>query len=275
MTSTRVWAVFAFLGALIAIGGLVVYLPTSGKAHEGHTPAEILKRNGYLEIRPAMQLNGPGTIVTVEQKTDDFVMLHPTCKMDATELTALWQSSSSVDTDVANELSGEFELGVNLLKRVGLDVGGHAIREIDIKYERTKVIVLTDEERFGLGNKYLKDNCLQAVKQITSEKKCVTQPISAMQADVSYRIKFSNDIAASEKARILEKTKVLGDVSGGLAAEQRMDSTDAIIGKGLFVGLKLDAGCIVPNDGKHDSDADAKTVENLPATKNGTTYVKR
>ncbi len=273
---TRVRAVLLLAGTLILVGGVAVYLRATQKPNEGHTPAEVLKRNGYLEIRPAMKLNGPGTIVTVEQKTDDFVMLHPTCKMDAAELSALWQSSPSVDTAVANELSGEFELSANLLERLGLNLGGHAIREINIKFENTRVVFLTDEERFGLSSKYLRDNCLLAVTQIASiDKKCVTQPISAIQADVSYRIKFSNNVAASEKAKILAKTKVIGEVSGSSAANERADSTDAIIGKELFVGLKLNAGCIVPNDGMHDSDVDAKSIENLPTNKIGTVYVKR
>ena len=148
MTSTRIRAIFVLVGALIAVTGIAVYLTASNNTrHEfGRTPAEILKRNGYLEIRPATQLSGPGSIVTIDSKTENFVMLHPTCKMDTTELSTLWQSSPSVDTNVANELSGEFELGANLLEHVGLNVGGHAIREIDIKFENTKVVVLTDED---------------------------------------------------------------------------------------------------------------------------------
>jgi hypothetical protein len=268
MTSTRIRAIFVLVGALIAVTGIAVYLTASNNMrHEfGRTPAEILKRNGYLEIRPATQLSGPGSIVTIDSKTENFVMLHPTCKMDTTELSTLWQSSPSVDTDVANELSGEFELGANLLEHVGLNVGGHAIREIDIKFENTKVVGLTDEDRFGLGNKYLKNDCLQAVMRINSvDKKCVTQPISAMQADVRYSIKFSDNIAASDKA------KILGEVSAGVATDERAASSDTIVGKGLFVGLKLDTWCIVPNDGQHDGDG--KTVENLPTRK--VQFVKR
>jgi hypothetical protein len=271
MTSTRVWAIFALVGALIAVAGVAGYL-TAFKERQGfgRTAAEILRRNGYLLIRPATQLNGPGSIVTIESKTENFVELHPTCKMDAVEVTALWQSSPSVDTEFANELSAEFELGATLRELVGLNVGGQAVREINVKFENTRVVVLTDEERFGLSDKYMKNNCLHAVAHIASlGKGCVTQTISAMQADVRYRIKFSKNVSASEKA------KILGEVSGALIEDGHSDSSDTIVGKGLFVGLKLDAGCIVPNDGKHDSDADAKSIESLPTTINGTHYVKR
>jgi hypothetical protein len=61
----------------------------------GATPAEVLNRNGYLEIRPATNFGGPGTIVTVDLKTDNFVMMHPTCNMDGTEVSSLWQILSA------------------------------------------------------------------------------------------------------------------------------------------------------------------------------------
>ena len=77
-----------------------------------------------------------------------------------------------------------------------------------------------------------------------------------MQADVNYRVKFSDNIAAGDKA------KVLGKVSGALATDGRTDTSDNIIGKALFVGLKLDTWCIVPNDGQPE-----KSIASLPVTK--------
>ena len=77
-----------------------------------------------------------------------------------------------------------------------------------------------------------------------------------MQADVSYRIKFSNKIAASDK----EKT--LDEVSGVVATDGRRDSNDSTVSKGLFVSLKPDAWCIVPNDGH----TVGTSVASLPAT---------
>jgi hypothetical protein len=75
-----------------------------------------------------------------------------------------------------------------------------------------------------------------------------------MQADINYHVKFSDKINASDKEKILSK------VSGALATDGRTDTSDSIIGKSLFVGMKLDgAWCIVPNNGEPE-----KSVAGLP-----------
>jgi hypothetical protein len=252
------WAIYLSAGAFVVVATVAAYnlfFPINKPHGFGNTPAEVLNRNGYLEIRPATNFGGPGTIVTIDLKTDNFVMMHPTCNMDWTEVSSLWQSSPSVDTNIASELSGEFKLGLDMLKQAGLDVGGNVINEIDMTFTNTRVLVLSDESRFGLEAKYLKGDCLHAVLRITEvDKKCVTQPISAMQADINYHVNFSDKIDASDKAKILSK------VSGALTTDGRTDTSDSIIGKALFVGMKLDgAWCIVPNNGEPE-----KSVESLP-----------
>jgi hypothetical protein len=251
-------AIYFSVGAFAVVAAAAAYNLSSPfkKQHGfGDSPAEVLNRNGYLEIRPATNFGGPGTIVTVDLKTDNFVMMHPTCNMDGTEVSSLWQSSPSVDTNIASELSGEFKLGLAMLKRAGLDVGANVINEIDMTFTNTRILVLSDESRFGLEAKYLKGDCLHAVLRITEvDKKCVTQPISAMQADINYHVKFSDKIDGNEKAKLLSK------VSGALTTDGHTDTSDSIIGKGLFVGMKLDgAWCIVPNNGEPE-----KSVESLP-----------
>jgi hypothetical protein len=75
-----------------------------------------------------------------------------------------------------------------------------------------------------------------------------------MQADINYHVKFSDKVDASDKEKLLSK------VSGALATDGRTDTSDSIIGKGLFVGMKLDgAWCIVPNNGDPE-----KSVAGLP-----------
>jgi hypothetical protein len=257
MVSKRNSAIQLSAGASIVVATVAafnLFAPLNKPPGLGETPAEVLNRNGYLEIRPATKLGGPGMIVTVDLRTDSFVMIHPTCNMDSSEVSMLWQSSPSVDTDIASELRGEFKLGTEMLKHVGLEVGSNVISEIDMTFENTKVIVLTDEARFGLEAKYLKGDCLNAVLRVTSvNKQCVTQPIAALQADIHYHVKFSDKIDASEKA------KVINTVSGALAADGRADMSDNIIGKALFVGLQLDSWCIIPNNGTPE-----RSIADLP-----------
>jgi hypothetical protein len=250
MADQRKWAIYfsaAAFAFVCAIAGYNLFRPSPNS-----TLADALKRSGYLEIRPAANLDGPGMIVTVDSKTEDAVMLHPTCNMDLTEVSNLWQSSPSVDTNTARALSGEFKLGAEVLEAAGLNAG--TADEIDVSLDNTKVLVLSDESRFGLEAKYLKGECLEAVKAtISHNKKCVTQPISALQADVNYSVKFSSNVAANDKAKIIDK------LSATLSTDGHKDGSDTIKGKGLFVGLKLDTWCIVPDNGQPE-----KSVASVP-----------
>jgi hypothetical protein len=239
---------YLLVGGLTIVAGIGIYFVASAwdrPQRVGETPSDILRRSGYLEIRPATDVGGPGTLITIDVKTNDYVMLHPTCNMDWREVSGLWQTSPTSDTEIAHQLEGEFKLGAEALRNAGFDLSANAVRALHIKFQNTKVVWLSDETRMDLGSRYLKDNCLKAVVQVSSkDKKCVTQPISAMQADVAYRVEFSDGVAASEKA------KVLGGVSGTLTGSGAATGNDSIVGKNLFVGLKLNGWCIVPNDGQ-------------------------
>ena len=237
----------AALDAAIAAGVGIFFVVSAVESPKpaGETPSDILRRSGYLEIRPAADVGGPGTLITIDVKTNDYVMLHPTCNMDWQEIAALWQTSPTSDTEIAHQLEGEFKINADALKSAGFNLSADAVRALHIKFQNTRVVWLSDETRMDLGSRYLKDNCLKAVVQVTSrDKKCVTQPISAMQADVAYRVEFSDGVAASEKE------KVLGGVSGALTGSGSTTGKDSVVGKNLFVGLKLNGWCIVPNDGQ-------------------------
>jgi len=251
MNTNKIWsiAVPAACFALVAAIGIWNFLPPKTTTIGG-----VLKNWGYLEIRPAANQNGPGDLVTVDARATDYVMLHPTCNMDRNEVSSMWAVSGSMNTAMANALNARFKLGAELLASIGLS--GGAVSDIDVTFENTKIMMISDESRFGLQMKYLTGACLQAVKSITAvDKLCVTQPISALQADVNYHVTFSNDIAADTKA------KILGDISGVLSTGGRADKSDNIVGKGLFVGMKLETSCIVPNDGQGE-----KTIAMMPVT---------
>ena len=104
-----------------------------------------------------------------------------------------------------------------------------------------------------LRNEYLNGSCLDAVQAAISKKKCVVQPYSELQADVLYTEKLHDNIASDEQKRTLNPVGL--DFSGSSG------SSGSKSGKGLFIGMKLDDLCIVPNDGRHDGDG--KTLKDL------------
>ena len=181
MNTNKLWsiAVPAACFALVAAIGVWKFIPHIIPDKQA-TIGGVLKDWGYLEIRPAANQNGPGDLVTVDMRAADYVMLHPTCNMDRNEVSSMWAISNSLDSALAKELNARFKLGADLLASIGLS--GGAVNDIDVKFENTKIMMISDESRFGLQSKYLTGACLQAVKSITAlDKLCVTQPISALQ----------------------------------------------------------------------------------------------
>jgi hypothetical protein len=260
MISRRAIAVSAGV-AVVLVGAIGLYEFIRVPTHVGETPTDILRRNGYLEIRPATALDGPGTIVTIDLRTPDYVMLHLTCNMDGKELSDFWKSSNTINTNVADQLNGEFRIAADALKQIGLTVIGNAISEIDMKFENTKIIEVSDESLYALRDKYLKGNCLKAISQLIARNNnvCVTQPVAAMEADITYDVKYSDNVSASDKA------KITSGLSGALASGGETASTDQIVGKGLFVGVRLDSFCYVLNDGRHDNQQGPQ-IATMPVT---------
>ena len=260
MFSNKLWsvAVPAAMFALVAAIG-VHYLPPPPPP-EPITIAEVLKKWGYLEIRPAANQNGPGILSTLDRRADDYVMLHPTCNMDRDDVSSKWDISDTTDSDLRNTLNARFKLGADLLASIGLS--GSAVSDIEVKFENTKILTMTDESRKALELKYVKGTCLDAIKAITLvDRLCVTQPFSAVQTDVNYHVTFTNNIAAEAK------TRILGNISGVLSTGGRAENGDRIVGKGLFVGLKLNNSCIVIDE--HTPDQPQKTVAMVPVSKAG------
>lgn len=260
MLNNKIWsiAVPAALFAVVAAVG-VLSLP-SPPPTKTITIGEVLKKWGYLEIRPAANQNGPGILSTLDTRGDDYVMLHPTCNMDRKEVSSKWDISDTTDSDLKNTLNARFKLGADLLASIGLS--GGAVSDIEVKFENTKILTMTDESRRALESEYVKGACLDAIKAITVvDRLCVTQPFSAVQTDVNYHVTFTRNIAAEAK------TKILGDISGVLSTGGRAENGDDIVGKGLFVGLKLSNSCIVFDE--HTPDQPQKTVAMVPVSKAG------
>jgi hypothetical protein len=243
-------------GAFVLVAAIPAYIWISAYVWP-LTPAEVLNKNGYLEIRPAENLSGPGTIDTVESRTEKYVMLHPTCDMDMHEVSALSRESPTETMIIAKALNGTFKLGSNILNRAKLNIDTRLVDEIDISIENAKVITISDQSRYHLEDEYLQGDCSRAIFRTSSvQRKCVIQPISAIQADLKYHVKFSSRVSASDK----EKT--VRNVSAHVVGEGGENSDDSIVSKGLVIGLKLDTFCIVPNNGQPGARVETLPVRN-------------
>ncbi len=211
--------------------------------------ADAVFKYGFLEVLPATTLMGPGTLLVVEKQSGKYVMVREVCAMDPAKISPKWEKSGS--WDIEKQLNRKFLVTSSV--RDGFGFRGHASEHSTVRIQNTQVLNLSYETMLDFQNEYLNGKCLDAVVDLVSKKKCVVQPYSELQADVLSTENLHDNIASDEQKRTPFPVEL--DISG------TSGSSGSNSGKGLFIGMKLDSSCIVPNDGRHDGDG--KTVKDL------------
>src|SRR5262249_28387955 len=98
--------VMAALGGGAVVAALVWTLtPFAG----GHALADLLKEQGYWEIAAPADFYMPGTIHTIEVRSDGKIELHPTCTINADVLARMTIASRTVDRIWDQRLDKKFD----------------------------------------------------------------------------------------------------------------------------------------------------------------------
>ena len=108
---------FTAISGLTFISSSIWYLQPSDY---DRALANLLAQQGYYELATPAELYIPGTINTIEVRSDGKVELHPTCKMDVGMLAKMTIESRTIDRDLA--------LGLNKKCAVVVAVGMWATR---------------------------------------------------------------------------------------------------------------------------------------------------
>jgi hypothetical protein len=246
------------LAVFVAIGFGGYFLVVAPK-RVAATPADILKHYGYLEIRPASLLNGPGTIDHIDKITDNYVMLHLACKMDMDELKAAWEESRTLDANLTQQLQGNFKLAGAILESIKSDIGFDKVEDVSVSFSNTNIVQLDDETTDKFRLKYLAGDCGGVIKR-SYPKTCITQPYEVLRSDIIYLISYKQNLSAEEKAKL--NTKLAPILSDSVSLDR--NDSNKITGQNVFIGIKLSEVCIVPNE----PDAKVLTVESFIQHKN-------
>jgi hypothetical protein len=197
--------------------------------------ADFLLEAGYLENVPASKLYGPGTINTVEFIDNRAVHLHPTCETDTVSelLTSKIRESSTTDRQLLQLLKKRLDISEKAKEILASEAAISQTRSISLSFENAHILVITDEALLSVRKALLKDNCEEAIQWNISNGGMVCQTREVLEADVTYEMKYDDEVSVDEQARFSSEAAA----KLNLVASQ--ESANRISGRRLFYGIKL------------------------------------
>jgi len=230
----KVW-IASGLFAVFVVVAVVVWFAWPREKSLG----DLLFEAGYFEIVPPSTLSGPGTINAVEFRSDGKIALHPTCDVSPELFTGKLQRSQTIDRALRQSLDKKLNISGQIKDMFEAAIGLNRINSVHLKLENTNILLISDEALISARNSLLKGPCEEAVLQNLSAGARVCQTRAVLEADVSYEIKYNDDVSLGDRAQLNSKAAA----KLNLAAHQI--STDRITGRHLFFGVKLAPNAIL------------------------------
>ena len=230
---------FTVIGGLTFISLSIWYLQPSD---HGRALADLLARQGYYEIATPAELYVPGTINTIEVRSDGKVELHPTCKADARMLAKITMKSRTVDHDLALGLNKKFDVSGKMQNLVSATIGSNRSAKLDMSLQNSYILLATDEDLVRLQHELVKDTCQEAIELNIKNGGIVCQTRAALKGDLVYDVNYTQELAIEERGKLT--TELAGTLN--LSADQ--DRADRMQGNGLIYGIKLMPTGIISND---------------------------
>lgn len=208
-------------------GGVIFFL-------EGSPENEVFRSAGFLTLRPAIAYHAPGTFNTVEQQSQDAVILQPTCEIDLRDFENRIIKTDTVSSTINRKLSLGYDLEEAKWQDVALPIKLDAVKNIRVSFANSKVWMLPTETVWEIRETYLKGSCLKAIVRELKSGLKVCQSKSVVVSDVVYSVSY--DAGASLGVKQLSSNSGAGQVR-----ETK--------GERIFHAVKLEPHCLLLNEG--------------------------
>jgi hypothetical protein len=211
------------------------YFGTERRAHNGIKL--VLSDAGYYQLTPPSRLFPPGTIGMVEKLRDGSYKLHLACNMNRAELAAMIETSPTVDKRFTSRLTSAFNAQAEAVAKAMTKASGDRVRSVNLKVNDMRIFTMSAENMGRVRATYLKDYCEEAVIGNLLAGARVCQTAEVLQADVAYRMSYTEGLSAAQRAGLAKTLAAQADFS--------VDSSedDEIRGDDLYIGVKIDLTC--------------------------------
>lgn len=200
---------------------------------DGDALAETIRGPGYWEIAAPADFYLPGTIHTIEVRSDGKIELHPTCTIDRELLAKITLKSRTIDRELARRLDRKFDISGQLQDLVSAAIGGSKSAKVKMSFRNSDILYITEEDLWRVQREVFKEACREAIEWNINNAGRVCQTRSALRGDLVYDISYQRGITAEEKG------KLTADLAATLKLTADQDQADRILGKELIYGVKL------------------------------------
>jgi hypothetical protein len=193
---------------------------------------------GFVKLQPATAYHAPGTFNTVEQESDDSVILHPTCDIDPAEFEDRIIRADTLDETIKHALSVGYAVEPSQWKDLELSLELDSIKDIRISYTGSKVWMLSAQTIRFIRDKYLRGDCQTTIMDELKKGFKVCQSKSVIISDVVFKVSRKTEVATGLEI---------------MDADLNADGSHSIKGKRIFHAVKLDEACFLLNEGSSAS----------------------
>jgi len=234
--------------AVAAVAGLIWFMEPLG---DDTAFQNLLGEYGYWETAPPADFYLPGTINTVEVRSNGKVAIYPTCNIDPQTLAKITLHSRTIDRTLAERLNKGFNLSGRLKDFLPVGVDAHKAKGVNLSLQNSTLLQITEEELLLVQREIIKDACQEAIEISIKSGARVCQTRAALMGDVVYDIVYDKGGSAGTNN---DGPTVKVDSNG--------ENSDRIVGKGLIYGVSFAQGGILYNT------PDAKPTDCLVNSKN-------
>lgn len=214
----------------LSVFGLVYVLTIQPK------PTGVFEKAGYQVLVPYVGEQLPGYFNTVELSTKSEVSLHQTCNIPYAEIEPFIKKIRTADEQIRRTLEAGFEGNAGVLDG-SVNLKG-VVKQVHVRYENSAIWSLTTESIKKIRERYLRDDCLDAIQTDLKKKLPVCQVKKVIVSDIVFELTYESGTDTNVAAPA-------DSMSGGVYAN-RTGSHD-IHGEKMFHAVKLDEDCIMLN----------------------------
>jgi hypothetical protein len=213
------------VGALAVVGVFIWFILPLGK---DLALVDLLSEQGYWETAPPADYYLPGTINSIEVRSDGRIAIHPTCKIDTELLDRVTLHSRTVDRTLAERLNKGFDISDRIEGILPFEIKAHKAKKLSLSLQNSSILQISDEELLLVRKEIIKDTCQEAIEWNLNNGATVCQTRAALKGDLVYRLIYEDGGSGHEGGNALP-----------LDVETNQSNTDQIIGKGLIYGVSF------------------------------------
>jgi hypothetical protein len=228
----------AVLGALLllpVLGLTVWWFAVSQESTKGDRLTLVLRDFGYDAVVPPSRLYGPGTITTVETRSDGTLQLHRACTMNDDALAAMWHTSATIDQRLIVAAKRSFDSSARVPGATS-DATGNRARDVEVDLRNMNIVTIADDNLIAVRNEYLKGPCEQAVIINLQHGAKVCQPEEVLEADVVTKDGSQDGFGTGGELTLASQARGSAKVDGSWSEVHQGQGTN------LFLGARISRG---------------------------------